>query len=220
MKRFVPIIIIIVLLLAAVLVFVHCTMSNQTPDDVSEPPNRGESDTLQSGIGDDAAEPGRLELPPDGNPDDSGSGGSSDDVMPGGNRDDSTPGGEPDNLLLDIDSSGKNVMLGTWRVEAASNVGEVSLSNTTMTFDEINWSVDGTVTVTVPGVLSFSEALSGGGTYSYDPADSMIEFINETYNTTEISHVEVIDENNLLITVKEYIGDGELLYDVYTLTRV
>ena len=209
MKRFIPLIIILVFLLVAVLVLVHCMRSEQPPT-VSESPSLAEPEVLHNVIDSDVAEPGRREQASDGSPGDS---------MSDDNTDDSMPGDEPDALMQDGDPGGTNVMLGTWHVEAVSNVGEVSLRDTTMTFDEANWSVDGTVTVTIPGVLSFSEGLTGAGTYTYNPVSSMLEFNNETYNAKEISHVEVIDEDTLLITIQEYIGDGELLYDVYMLTR-
>jgi len=207
MKRVIPIIIIIILLLVAVFVFVYCTMSEDPPPDVSEPPSR---------IGQDAppndTDPGRLELPPAGNADDS---------APGVGTDDLVTDGDPDNLIVAAAPVEINVMLGTWHVEAVSTIGEVSLNNTTMTFDEANrWTIDGTVTLTVPGIPAISTPLQGGGSYTYDMADSMLVVNNETYDSKEICSVEVIDENTLIITILEYIGTGELLYDVYTLTRV
>ena len=216
MKRIIPIIIIIILLLVAVLLFVYCTMSGDPPPDVSEPHNRIGQDAPPNDASNDAAEPGRLEQPPAGNTDDSTPGTSTDDLMTDGD-----PDGNPDNLIATMDAVEINVMLGTWRVEAVSTIGEVSLRDTTMTFDEANrWSINGTVTLTVPGIPAISTPLQGGGTYTYDPAESMIEVNNETYDSKEICRVEVIDEDTLRITILEYIGAGELLYDVYTLTRV
>ena len=210
MKRLIPLIIILVLVLALIAVLAYCIMREPSPD-VSEPHNTAEPSAFQGDIGNDNPEQGRHEQLPAGNPDES---------PPAGSPDEPPPAGNPDNLTSAGDQNGINVMLGTWHVDAISTIGEVSLHDTTMTFDETNrWSVDGTVTVSIPGVLSISEGLHGTGTYSYDPADSMIVFHNETYDSKEICHVEIIDENTLLITVREYIGDGELLYDVYTLTR-
>jgi hypothetical protein len=220
MKRFIPIIIIIVLLLAAVLVFVHCMRSEQPPA-ASEPQSLVDPDVLQDDMGNDTAEPGRLdEQPPGGIAVDSASGGNAVDSASGGSQDGSTPGGDPDSLITNVDPVEINVMLGTWHVEAVSTIGEVSLHDTTMTFNEANrWTIDGTVTLTVPGISPISTGLHGGGTYTYDPAESMLVVNNETYDSKEICRVEVIDENTLLITILEYIGEGELLYDVYTLTR-
>ena len=216
MKRIIPIIIIIILLLVAVLLFVYCTMSGDPPPDVSEPHNRIGQDLPPNDTGNDT-DPGRLEQPP---------AGSTDDEVPGVNTDDlvtdGDPNGDPDNLMLTLDHPVEiNVMPGTWHVEAVSTIGEVSLRDTTMTFDESNhWTINGTVTLTVPGLAPISTPLQGGGTYTYDPAESALIVNNETYDSKEICHVDVIDENTLFITIIEYIGAGEPLYNAYTLTRV